>query len=227
MRVLVVSPHYDDAPLSVGESLLHGDLRSERVTVGIVFGRSNWVRYFHPTNRRWPVATAIRLMEEGVNAFRFRYRVRVALLPEWILRTGIADSAAYLDQSRDVSADPLVDDVYRVLLKWSAGADLVLVPLGIGGHVDHLIVAAAGRRLADAGRPIRFYEDRPYACWLDDDALTAAALVTVPHGAPSPISGPIGGRKRELIWYPSQVGGFFDDAIGLDETRNRCERVWE
>jgi len=227
MRVLVVSPHYDDAPMSVGESLLHGDLRSERVTVGVVFGRSNWVKYFHPTTRRWPLATAIRFMEEVVNASRFRYRVRVASLPEWILRTGIAETAEYLDQARDVSADPLVDEVYRVLLRWSRRADLILVPLGVGGHVDHLIVAAAGRRLADSRRPVRFYEDRPYACWLDDEALTAAALVTVPHGAPSPISGPIGGRKRDLIWYPSQVGGFFDEAIGLDETRQRCERVWE
>jgi len=31
MRVLVVSPHFDDAPLSLGQSLIDGDLATPRV----------------------------------------------------------------------------------------------------------------------------------------------------------------------------------------------------
>ena len=56
MRVLVLSPHYDDAPLSLGQSMLDGALSEHRVTVGVVFSRSNWTIWFHPTRRRWPLA---------------------------------------------------------------------------------------------------------------------------------------------------------------------------
>jgi hypothetical protein len=39
----------------------------------------------------------------------------------------------------------------------------VHAPLGIGHHVDHQLVHAAGRRLLEMGYPVAFYEDYPYA----------------------------------------------------------------
>ena len=86
MRVLIVSPHFDDAPLSLGQSMIDGALHEHRVTVGIVFGRTNWVRWFHPTRSRAPIAGAIRRAEELHAAARFRYRLRIADLEEALLR---------------------------------------------------------------------------------------------------------------------------------------------
>ena len=39
----------------------------------------------------------------------------------------------------------------------------VYVPLGLGRHVDHVLLAQAGRHLAQAGYRVRWYEDFPYA----------------------------------------------------------------
>ena len=66
MKILVLSPHYDDAPLSLGQSMVDGELSRHKVTVGIVCSRSNWTQWFHPTRSRWPVATGIRLFEAQV-----------------------------------------------------------------------------------------------------------------------------------------------------------------
>jgi len=225
-RVLALSPHYDDVPLSLGQSLLDGELRHAKVTVGVVFGRSNWVRYFHPTRSRWPVATAIRSAEEVRNATRFRYRLKCARFEESILRTGVTDSAEFLDPTVDVHDDPLVAPIADLIAKWAANADVVLSPLGLGGHLDHLLVAAAARLVATTGREVAFYEDRPYACWLDDDALNQASSDAAPGRSPQPISGPITATKRDQIWYPSQFDDFFVDAMGLDESQGRHERVW-
>ena len=97
MRALVLSPHFDDAPLSLGQSMLDGELASAEVTVGVVFGVTNWVRWFHPTRRRAPLVRLIRRAEEARNARRFGYAVRTAGLEEAILRTGSTDTADYLD----------------------------------------------------------------------------------------------------------------------------------
>lgn len=43
------------------------------------------------------------------------------------------------------------------------------VPLGVGQHVDHQIVASAADRLVQRGANVKFYEDFPYV--LENDAL--------------------------------------------------------
>ncbi|MCZ7629358.1 MAG: hypothetical protein M5U19_09945 [Microthrixaceae bacterium] len=63
--VLVVSPHFDDVPLSLGQSLTDGELsRARRVRVRVVFGRTNWTTRLHPTRGRAPVVSAWRRVEE-------------------------------------------------------------------------------------------------------------------------------------------------------------------
>ncbi|MGI9577721.1 MAG: hypothetical protein ACR2OH_05960, partial [Microthrixaceae bacterium] len=67
--VVVVSPHYDDVPLSLGQSLTDGLLsQADRVEVRVVFGRTNWSVQLHPTRGRAPVVTAVRRAEEAVAA---------------------------------------------------------------------------------------------------------------------------------------------------------------
>ena len=53
-KVLVLSPHYDDVPLSLVTSLTSGALSHCEVRSLVVFGRSNWTRWFEPTpGRAW------------------------------------------------------------------------------------------------------------------------------------------------------------------------------
>ena len=224
MRALVLSPHFDDAPLSLGQSMLDGELASAEVTVGVVFGVTNWVRWFHPTRRRAPLVRLIRRAEEARNARRFGYAVRTAGLEEAILRTGSTDTADYLDPDAPLTPH-LVDDVVRVITPWIAEADLVLAPLGLGGHVDHRLVGAAARRAVPADR-LALYEDRPYACYLGDDEIEAAAQAVDPALRPRDASGPIGEAKTGRLWYPSQFDPYFTDAMRSDREGARRERLW-
>nr|WP_316642742.1 PIG-L family deacetylase [uncultured Roseateles sp.] len=56
---------------------------------------------------------------------------------------------------------PLVDELSHRLPQLQ-GASLVLCPMGVGGHVDHLIARAACERVVEPGR-LAYYADMPYA----------------------------------------------------------------
>ena len=223
MRILAVSPHFDDVSLSLGQSLLDGALSTHDVTVGVVFGRSNFTRWFHPTRRRWPLATTIRYAEERWNAFRFGYRTTVGRREEALLRLGTTDTAVFLDPTFDPTTTPELDPVVRVLARWTDDADLLLCPLGVGGHIDHLIAAEAGRRLAAQGVPVGFYADRPYSSFVSDAEVAELA----PDGATRvEASGPITAEKTRRLFYPSQFDPLFLDAQHADEQGRRHELIF-
>lgn len=229
MRVLVLSPHYDDAPLSLGQSMVDGELARHRVTVGVVFSHSNWTVWFHPTRRRWPLATAIRAGEEQLNARRFGYRVRHGGIEETVLRTGVLATESFLNADFDPTtpeAAATLASVTDVLERWTRTADVVIAPLGLGDHVDHQLVREAARRAMHAGTPVAFYEDRPYACALDDDTIATHAAAIDPRLVRRAVSGPMGPGKHRRLWYPSQFDAYFTDAIASDEQDERREHVW-
>jgi LmbE family N-acetylglucosaminyl deacetylase len=221
---LVLSPHFDDAPLSLGQSMLDGELAHLPVVVGVVFGRTNWQHWFHPTRGRARVVSAIRRGEEARAARRFGYGVVTAGLEEVILRRGDADPAGYLDTTAPLDPGE-VDAVAAVIRDWMAPATRVLAPAGVGGHLDHRLVAAAAQRV---GHPsLAFYEDRPYAGWLADDEIARQVRQLDTRLRPRPVSPTISARKWETLWFPSQFDERFADALHDDVRRQRCERVWE
>lgn len=229
MRVLVLSPHYDDAPLSLGQSLVDGLLARHRVTVGVVFSRSNWTVWFHPTRSRWPLATAIRRSEETVNAARFRYRLRFGGLEETVLRTGIIASESFLNADFDPTAPDAAEAlaaVQTVVDTWAPRFDVLLAPLGLGDHVDHQLVREAAHRAQEAGRVVAFYEDRPYACSLTDDAIAAHVAAFDGRLVRRRVSDPMGPAKHGRLWYPSQFDDYFTGAIASDEQWQRSEHLW-
>jgi LmbE family N-acetylglucosaminyl deacetylase len=226
MRLLVVSPHFDDAPLSLGQSMLDGALARHDVTVGVVFARSSWVRWFHPTPRRRVLATTIRRTEEALAARRFGYRVVLGDRDEAILRLNSVDPAAYLDPSLVLTASPELDSVLRTITPWVSTHDAVLVPLGIGDHVDHRLAAAVGVQLAARGVAVGFYVDRPYGSLLTDDEQAAAATALELQLERIDVSGSITREKGRRLWYPSQFDGPFTRALAHDEKTGRREAVF-
>jgi LmbE family N-acetylglucosaminyl deacetylase len=226
MRLLVVSPHYDDGPLSLGQSMIDGALSHHEVTVGVVFARSNWVRWFHPTPGRRAAVTAIRRSEEALAGRLFGYRLVLGDRDEAVLRLATMEPAAYLDPTLDVAGSAELDSVVRIITAWASSHDAVLVPVGIGDHIDHRLTAAAGVALARAGRPVGFYVDRPYASLLTDEEQTAVADRLGLSLSRVDVSGPITPKKRHRLFYPSQFDRAFTDAIGHDETTGRREAVF-
>jgi hypothetical protein len=74
--------------------------------------------------------------------------------------------ATVLGESRPDDTEPRTQIVEALgKIAHQSQAKHVYLPLGVGGHVDHLLVHEAGSQvvLEAPGREILFYEDRPYA----------------------------------------------------------------
>jgi LmbE family N-acetylglucosaminyl deacetylase len=231
--VTVVSPHFDDVPLSLGQSLRDGALSRCDVRVRVVFGRTNWTNWMHPTAGR---ATAVgwwRRLEESVAAVSFGYRWTAAGWDEALLRWGTMDDERLLDPTADLTDEPLVGQIagwlQRVVDAEHDRPGLLLVPAGLGGHVDHRIVAAAA--VAARARltiPVGFYEDRPYVAHLDEPAVAEQlGGLGIPLEA-VPVSGPVTAatQRRVRRAYPSQIDEYFVAAMERDRGAGAVERVW-
>ncbi|MFZ4518562.1 MAG: PIG-L deacetylase family protein [Microthrixaceae bacterium] len=226
-RVLVVSPHFDDAPLSLGQSLLDGALADCDVRVHVVFGRTNWTRWVHPTPARAPVVSLWRRGEELLASRSFGYRLSVGRAQEALLR-GVPGEVL-LDPERAVAGDPLLNPLRADLAAAVSRArpDLVLFPAGVGGHVDHQLLAYLGAETAADGVPVGFYEDRPYAAWDGADGVRAqltAAGLSDPHDVSAPVGEALHRRLRRC--YPSQLDDDFLAAMTADRDGRSRERVW-
>lgn len=228
----IVSPHYDDVPLSLGQSLRDGALSSCRVRVRVAFGRTNWTTWVHPTPGRARPVGWWRRAEEAVAARLFGYRWTAAGWQEALLRWGSIDNERLLDPWADLSDEPLVDELGAWLVDVARSADrpdLVLVPAGLGGHVDHRIVAlaAAGRR-DELAVPVGFYEDRPYVAHLTAEEVAAQLSALGPALEPVDVSGPVTEATQRLVRraYPSQMDDFFVTAMQRDVAAAAVERVW-
>ncbi len=236
-RVTVVSPHFDDVPLSLGQSLRDGVLSTCRVEVRVAFGRTNWTSWIHPTPGRARAVGAWRRAEETAASVLFGYRWTAAGWDEVILRgsaTGVLAPEEILDPSADLSGEPLVAEVADWLERIAgptnaAAPDLLLVCAGLGGHVDHRIVARAAAGLVGTlACPVGFYEDRPYVSHLGvdqrDEQLADLRLELQPVDVSSAVTRSTQMRARRC--YPSQMAPFFEEAMDLDLVVDARERVW-
>lgn len=228
---MVVSPHFDDVPLSLGQSLLTGALaEATAVRVKVVFGRTNWSVKLYPTRRRAPLVTGWRRAEEALAARRFGYRVDVAPLEEVILRTGSTDPESFRGEA-DPRDDALFEPVLRRLRQWREEGDELWVPAGLGGHLDHRIVAMAAARVVadgDGSVPIAFYEDRPYASFLDGAEIAGQLGALGLRLESVDVSGPIDPSTQAAVrrCYRSQMDDYFSAAQQRDLDEGRPERIW-
>jgi LmbE family N-acetylglucosaminyl deacetylase len=185
-RLVVVEPHPDDAVLSTGGQLLRlaGDRPLHIVTV---IGPSN---YSSGWSGGGPLLTA-----DAITRMREREARQVAIvlgagwetlgIPDAPLRfrpparwedpAGFADSRA---QFGDFMRTPVTDhEVARVADRLGEALDRlepdeVWLPLGVGGHRDHVATARAGvaiRRAARRTYRLAFYPEAPYLVWTPED----------------------------------------------------------
>ena len=147
MTTLVVSPHLDDAVLSLPAWLVRAAACGEQVVVLTVFTEGD---ADYPARRAEDLAA---LGSIGGGAAHLGLRDA----PE---RRGLARSFRALVLGERDDADAA--EVHRMLSAAIArfAPTSVLLPLGVGEHVDHRVVHAVHTHLS--GR-VGFYEDRPYA----------------------------------------------------------------
>ncbi len=228
--IVVLSPHLDDAALSCG-SLMARAATTTPVTVMTLFTTSQGrpslsARAFlrQCNARKAPALYAQRRSEDrmalrsiGVTGIHFGlpdalFRRRESGYPR-IARTLIPELDCvyptfrlHISQGRVSPYDQrlLAELEQRVLLATTEN-DLILAPLGLGRHVDHVLTHQLGKALS-RNRTVGWYADQPYA-------LRGAEQVPVPAGAErlehqvDPVA-----KARLITWYGTQVAPLFGTA---------------
>jgi LmbE family N-acetylglucosaminyl deacetylase len=185
--LIVLSPHLDDAALSCGALMMHA-VQHTSVTAVTLFTESGGPpytlsarRYLHQMGSRSAQALyqqrrtedqaalspfGVKCVHAGLTDALFRrhpcpgtWPLRARLLPELahIYPTYRLHIIAGQIAAADAGTLRDVCDVIQRLV--SSGPSVLLAPLGVGGHVDHVLVRSAAE---GSGSPVVYYSDVPY-----------------------------------------------------------------
>lgn len=228
--LLVLSAHLDDAVLSCGALMLHATAYTE-VSVLTLFteGRPppytlSARRYLHHVGapdaetlyvqrRAEDRAVLARLgaacFHAGLTEALFRLRPQaglrspaVRLLPE--LAHLYPVYRVHITSGRLVAGDAGTVAAAREAVQQLAGPALVLAPLGVGGHVDHVLARTAAEQ---SGAPVVYYSDFPHNQHHRADPGFLAARELAAASWPELLA-----DKAELVrGYRTQVGALFPD----------------
>lgn len=227
MRHLIVSPHLDDAWFSLGGSLNEWRKRNEVVLVVDVFSIQSWTMYEDlPLSH----AVSVRKREERLNARRDGVRLKFLDLREGLLRGYPLQFPQAVNWTIDLETlDHIVTGLGKVIRAYEPNA--IYFPLGIGGHVDHLLVREVSTILGSSFRlddiNIQFYEDLPYAsyCGLptafikEHDLSPVLQQIDIEHKLDS-----IRNYRSQI--YDDLVASIRDYASGMSSDDLRYERLW-
>jgi LmbE family N-acetylglucosaminyl deacetylase len=228
----VIAPHCDDAAFSVGGLLISLGL-PQAVTVTTVFTQSNYTIQRQLNNSTEEV-TAIRKGEEKSFLASVGVQWIDLNLPEASLRGYKALSDIFVARWAD---DPIIDAVRNALhaIVTHTTPAIVGLPLGLGHHVDHLIVREVGRvLLTDLKIPFFFFEEIPYATRTSEVEIAKTAISVMPQAIPLryDISSVLAEKLRLIAGYRSQVRVAEVDATLIHARRlgngddQAFERVW-
>lgn len=236
--IVYLAPHSDDAAFS-SAGLLHAcGRRGVAVHIVTCFSVS-------AHSRTMPGAgaahnTEIRKAED--RAFASSLPGPVALrwldLADAPLRPAHAGKHPCKETSMTAADAALASEIAAVAEDVAGASGWVLAPLGLGRHIDHLIVRDAGAALASSGRiDVAFWEDLPYAgrvplAALDHEiveAQRAAGLSLAPCLVTDPRMEAV--KAAALACYPSQTidvhrRGVLEHLARVSGSGAPAERLW-
>jgi LmbE family N-acetylglucosaminyl deacetylase len=225
----VLSPHQDDAGLSLAMTIRAAARSGQPVRIVNCFTVSTYAP--HSQARDAAEVGVVRKAEDREFASRVGSAVEVVDLemedaPIRLERPVAAVRRLKVGARERSDAARIAEALERV------AEGTVLAPLGLGGHIDHLVAREAAILLARTGRTVVFYEDLPYAADLRECCILRAA-----DGASRRIGARLGSalvrdregtdRKRFAIEaYRSQLSASqIDSVIGYGTLRGG-ERLW-
>lgn len=232
-RVVILSPHLDDAALSCG-GLLHALQGRPTLVVSTCCGTPRALAADgsrKPQIRRGHVRPQYRRREDIAAMHSVNADFVHLSFPDGVYRRSPLTGKLIYRKERERWISPRIEDMahieelYLVLrrLCLDLGSILLVSPMGIGHHVDHQITAQVAVRLASAGAPLLFYEDFPYVAdprsGRGDHDGPEAALARL-HLRPArhfalPVD--VDGKMTLLRHYASQVPVLFGDDNGMRE----------
>lgn len=240
MKITVVSAHRGDAALALGLAIEAWLGEGHAVEVVSCFTRSEFAPYSDVgsvhRNDRVSFVTAVRKRED--EAWRRRHgaaklTITDLNLKDAPLRLHVGASEVY---GRAAEASEKVMLKLRRALEMSKAGAWVL-PLGLGGHVDHVTARDVALSAMSAGFPVAFYEEFPEAAAAEGevDAAVESLMLTVqsmlePAFAGEPVEDveQAVGKKRRVAWcYDSQMDEAATTAIAEFCRRfEGRERMW-
>lgn len=236
-ELTIVSPHRDDVPFSLYLSLSRWRSLPVKLNVVTVFTVSVYAPRAHIRSgdaaTAKSIVTCLRKREDRhvFNLIDRRIRVKDLQFLDAPLRLGITADLVCKPQSSSIESRPEVETLSRQFRKYFVRG-LVLAPLGLGDHIDHLTVRAAAIK-GSVPHKLGFYEDLPYATWVPEASLRqAVGHVERNTGVPLRASliqrkAYISGKRSVVSLYQSQISRSEADAIArFATTYHGGERIW-
>ena len=236
--LLVLSPHLDDAILSLGALLHHRRQQGERVVV-LTLATASPELPLSPLaqelHRDWGLgddAMARRRQEDLEACAELDLEAWHWDEPDALYRRTSDGAPLYptLDAlfGPPVEDDPTLEHLTKRLRALSPATTLC-APLSIGGHIDHRLTRAAAERVF--GRDLAYYEDFPYAQSFKARFRTLGFARGLRSHAFHPEATDLEAKCRALACYCSQMGSAFPDHDTLRAkvqrfAERRGERLW-
>lgn len=241
-RVVILSPHMDDAALSCGGLLnfLTGR-QASCLVISIYCGNPPAVKNKDGTlrtpQRKGHVNPRLRRRED-VSAMHAVDADFVHLgFPDGIYRRSSITNQLIYRHAREKWVAPRIDDLahveelYLVLrrLCLNLGRILLVSPMGIGQHVDHTIVSRVALRLAERGLSLLFFEDFPYVVdsevgnGTEDDPRQALRRLGWDSAQRMVIPVNVAAKAALISHYQSQIPALFNDEQGVMKALHACQ----
>ncbi len=241
--IVYLSPHLDDVALSCGGHVSKQTSQGKSVLIVTVTAgdppqveTSPLARTLH---RRWDLSADVistRRQEDIAACDRLGAAYIHLDLPDCIYRRHPVTYEPFYPSEESLFGplNPTDGLLLERLVEKLAGlvqGSQILVPLGVGNHVDHQLTRQAAEQLLPS-KHIIYYEEYPYV--RQEGALKAALGSKIEwHPKVIPLDEPsIRARIEAIACYRSQLSSFFKDNNDLErQIRNYCkevggERLW-
>lgn len=186
IRTVLVSPHSDDIAFSLGGTLLQNFFHGPSLMVTI-FTKSNYspcIKIFDSE-----IISKIRHSEDVKFADKLQIKFQGFNFSEPPLRGYLSRRDIFAN--KNPVSDPVYTEVYHALSKLikSCQCEFIVSPMGLGNHIDHIIVCNICSRIAKENNiKIVFYEDLHYASCLTLKQIKARANSINPDLQPRKIN---------------------------------------
>lgn len=238
MKILVISPHRDDAAFSLTLTIQSWLQQGHRVTVLNCFTRSDYAPFADAghvhRNDLVSFISALRLRED--ESWRRQQKSDSLQLLDLNLKDAPLRLRCLLEEICSRTVDPEDRALNRIASALDQmDADAIVLPLALGGHVDHRTAMQAALVKARS-MDVAFYEDLPYAAWPSITSgieLYTKDLATSlgEHLTPVKISNghetAMLQKLRAALCYDSQIDNAAADLIATFSQRYEgAERLW-
>ncbi|MBV8570398.1 MAG: PIG-L family deacetylase [Acidobacteriaceae bacterium] len=231
LTAVILSPHRDDAVFSLGLCLARWSRRQIPLRVINFFTLSSYAPYAR--HKDLGSVSRIRRQEDQkvLGQISPGIQVRDLNLVDAPVRLNIPENSVCNPDTSSPLEERDVSDIASHICRFSRFS-LILAPLALGDHIDHLLVRAGALR-SMRGKQLAFYEDLPYATWIPAGILRARVADTELqlgyrlHPVVTRDQDAVSKKRKLAAAYRSQISAVEADVIARWSAKyGGGERIW-